>query len=48
MEGKIPISSLQTEEDLSNDFKKLFYEKEFCDIEFEVEGKIVQAHRKIF
>ena len=47
MEGELPTDINQCEQELANDFKKLFLSEEFCDVEFEIEGKILKAHRNI-
>ena len=41
MEGKLPIDANQCEQDLANDLRKLLVSKDFFDVEFEIEGKIM-------
>ncbi len=41
------VDVIDTEKELRNNLRELLFSEEFSDIQFEVQGRIVKAHRNI-
>jgi hypothetical protein len=41
------VDLIDTEKELKNNLKELLYSEEFSDIQFEVQGRVLKAHRNI-